>query len=359
MRYISLSLSIIVCCTCSNPHRQEIIVPELRANFYANELHQIDARIKSNPPSIDLIKQKLYYCDQLDWPTTCISALDQYRAKFGMTNLLVGQYIKYYSKHAQYRPLIDVIEKWNKKYDLEKKIHQSLIISLVNVGQHARAKAELSNFLVENQSIEGWTFVSKQYLHLNDTLMAIYNLTKLDELGLLDSSLVFPYGKLLVELGYPDHGFEVLEKYYASAPKNVALSLLIAGIYEAENELGEARNKLKPFVKYDTLSFLLSDWYKKDLLWDSAIMYLDSVIYRDPTNTKAWRKRGKIYEDRGWLSSSLKSYKKIVEINPTDSMAVDKVGMIRQKITYLRRKKIEQNKVPVLLELNPIQIKHE
>ncbi|MEM7299346.1 MAG: hypothetical protein AAF391_13900 [Bacteroidota bacterium] len=84
MRSIPIAFVVLIIFSCSNHRKQEIVVPKLHAGFYAGALDQINEQLSSDPSNTNLIEQKLYYCDQLGWPTNCLSALDKYKAKYGM-----------------------------------------------------------------------------------------------------------------------------------------------------------------------------------------------------------------------------------------------------------------------------------
>lgn len=354
MRLVGLFVCVFLLSGCSKPSKQEIIVPVLNAGFYGEALNQITEKLRSDPTNSDLVEQKLFYCNQLEWPATCLSALDEFQRKNGMSTQLADQYVSYYEINERYVPLIKLIDRWSQEFDLQDRFKYPFIQSLVATGNVARAKRELEVFLIENKTKEDVAFGANQYLQMGDTLLAVYQLSRLQKMD-DGNELMYDYGKLLIHLGYRDRGFSLLEGFAAYASLDFSKSLELARIYHNEGRTTKARSLVKPFAQTDTISYLLSDWYARELLWDSAAMYLDTVLFADSTNVKAWWKKGRLYEDRAWLAYSLQFFEKMLEIDASDSMAINQIDKIQRKITYLQRKKFEESKIPIL-ELESIKI---
>ncbi|WP_436516636.1 hypothetical protein [Ekhidna sp. To15] len=341
---------------CGSPSQDKIIVPKLHAGFYADALERINKEIKSAPGDARLIDQKLFYCEQLEWPTTCISALDAYQEANGMTNQLVEQYIMYYKTHERYQLLLEVIDKWGEEYDLGSKFIETYIDGLARLGRRASVTIELKEYLKTNQSKEALTFASAQYLKIRDTTMAAYNLSKLH---VLDNSheLMWDYGKILVTLGYYDRGFDVMAQFVDEHPDDYKIQLAYAKLLEQAGRNKDARIVLKPFIERDTIAYLLANWYQKDLMWDSASYVLTSLTTNDSTERKPIWKLGRLYEDRGWYLSSLPYFEYLIELNPNDTLAQQRMDLIQRKIAYLQRLKFEESKIPTI-ELQPKKIEN-
>ena len=346
MRIVFLFCVLLSVVSCSRSERERIIVPKLHAGFYSDALSQIDLSLKRDPSNTKLLQQKVYYCEQLDWPTNCLSALDQTKATFGMSNQLVEQYIQYYISHDRYDPLVELIEQWNKEYDLINDYHQAYIRGLVVTGHALRARVELRRYLTTNTSLDDFVFAASQYLSVRDTLMATYFLGKVHTVD-QTHPLMFDYGKILVTLGYLDKGYQIIDTYDISITDDM-LTLQVASFYATAEEWQKARNSLRPIVDTEPLAYLMADWYKKETLWDSAMMYIDPILDRDSLNQRAWWEKASIYEERGWLSYSLPFYEKARELAPTDSTVIKRIDLIQRKLAYLQRKKFEESKVPLL-----------
>ena len=342
--------------SCTSPKQDKIVVPELHAGFYSNALDQINDKLKSDPNNTRLVDQKLFYCEQLGWPTTCISALDTYKQLYGMTNQLVKQYITYYQRHERYQLLLEVFDKWNEEYGLKKEYTKTYIDCLSRTGNRKRAFNELRQYLIDHQSTDDFVFASTQYLRLQDTALAALNLSKLYKKG-TQNELMWEYGNILFELGYQEFGFEVLDDFVKSNPTNESMQLTYARLLEEANRNHEARAAIKPFSERDTIAYLLADWYLKDQMWDSAGLILEKVIEKDSSKRKPIWKAARLYEDRGWFSYSMSYYEHLIEMNPTDTLAAQRIDLIQRKIAYLQRLKFEENKIPII-ELQPKKIEN-
>lgn len=332
--------------SCSSPQRDRIIVPELHAGFYSEAMERINDELKSNPDNEKLVDQKLFYCEQLGWPTTCISALDSYKQKHGMTNQLVEQYIAYYNRHERYQLLLELIERWNEEYDLDEKYVEIYIDCLTRLNRKELATVELRKYLIEHQSLNDLVFASGQFLKLRDTALAAYNLGKVYKMD-SDNELMWSYGKILVRLGYQNQGFDILD-HYVIDKLDQEQQVEYARLLSVNGRSVEARKILKPYTSEDTIAYLLTDWYQKDLLWDSASFVLQEVIRRDSTNRKPLWKMGRLYEEKGWFSTSLNYFNYLVELDPSDTLAAQRIGLIQRKIAYLQRLKFEEeNRLPI------------
>ncbi|WP_420578135.1 tetratricopeptide repeat protein [Ekhidna sp.] len=341
---------------CNSPREDKIVVPELHAGFYNDALDRINDKLKSDPDNNRLVDQKLFYCEQLEWPTTCISALEAYRQVHGMTNQLVRQYISYYQRHQRYQLLIEVFDKWDQEYGLKKEFTNLYIASLVQSGRNKRASEELRWYLVKDQSREAISFASKQYLQMNEHVLAVYNLGKLYKLD-PQNELMWEYGQILSRLGYHDLGFQVIGDYAERNSDDFQIQLAYSRMLENANRNQRARNTIKPFTQRDTVAYLLADWYKKDQMWDSASYVLAEVMTRDSTNRKPFWKAGRLYEDRGWFTTSLQYFEYLVDLNPNDTLAQQRMDLIQRKIAYLQRLKFEEEKLPTI-ELQPKKIEN-
>lgn len=356
MRLLFILTSLVLFGSCSQTSKEEIKVPTLTAGFYKDALNQINDKLSSDPSNDNLVEQKLFYCEQLGWPTTCISALDQYKSKHGMTTLLADQYIAYYEQNERYSLLLELLERWNQEFDLNERFQRSLIKSLVATGKTARAKRELEVFLLRNTMNEDIAFAAMQYLFINDDLLAAYTLSRLWKRD-PSHELMFDYGILLIEMGFLNDGYSVLIQYVLDADPTFEKRLEIARIFSRNDWLFDARQIIKPFIDRDTIAYLIADWYQRELLWDSAIMYIDTVLARDSLNSKGWWKKARMYEDRTWLSYSLQYFQKVLEITPKDTITIQRMDEIQRKIAYLQRRKFEESKVPIL-DLKPIKIQN-
>ena len=346
---------VLISAGCTTSSKDRIIVPELKSAFYPDALERIDDALKSAPDDERLVDQKLFYCEQLNWPSTCISALDRYKEINGITNQLVGQYISYYQEHKEYKLLLDVIERWSEEYDLGERFAEIYINGLTQLDKKVSAKVALRNYLKRNQSMKAVSFASEQYLVLKDTAMAAYNLGKLYELD-SEHILMWEYGKILVSLGYQESGFDIMRNCVERDIENFDRRLSYALMLKRANKNMEARMILRPLVDRDTASYLMVDLYRKDQMWDSARFVLESVIARDSSKRKPIWKLARLYEDRGWFLSSIPLLEYLIDLNPNDTLAQQRIDLIQRKIAYLQHLKFEESKISTI-ELEPKKLK--
>ncbi|MEM6737532.1 MAG: hypothetical protein AAF620_15835 [Bacteroidota bacterium] len=321
--------------SCSERRSQEIFIPKL-TDFYSKALSRINEKLKKDSRNPNLLEQKIFYCEQLNWPGGCLDALDQYKSNYGITNQLAQQYIAYYSANQRFQSVVDFISEMDEEYHLSKKFRKPLIESLISLGERNKAVLHINQLLKDGMQTEDLAFVSEKYFEMADTLMATYYLGKVSK---LDSShaLMLNYGEILLHLGYLRRGIETLETYFSLQPMREELAIELAKLYTEEGLYDYARNKLKPLEKQDTIFFYISDLYRKDFIWDSAIMYLDSILIMDSMNFQAYKNKGIIYEERGWLSTSLSHFEKALIIDSTDTSISNKIIQIQRKIAFLQR----------------------
>ncbi|NQZ78004.1 MAG: tetratricopeptide repeat protein, partial [Ekhidna sp.] len=264
--------------------------------------------------------------------------------------------ITYYVQHEQHELLLGLIDRWIEEYDLKEEYMLLYIKSLVSSSNRKQASLELRQYLVQNQSAEDLLFAADQYLQIGDTAMAVFCLGKIHGEFPRDP-LMWPYGFALVRLGYPELGLQVLKEYLEEENGNADLILSYAVLLDQSGRNSEARDVIKPLVTVrDTATFLLADWYLKNRKWDSAGYVLNDLIQKDSSNRKPIWKAGRLYEDQGWFSTSMRYYEYLVELDSLDTLASQRIDLIQRKIAYLQRLKFEESKITTI-ELQPKKIK--
>ncbi len=328
------------------PKRDRIVVPVVNSDFYSKALIRIDDDLEDDEDNLKLVEQKLYYCDLLGWPGTCISALDELKRQKGMTPLLLDQYITYYSQHEQYQSLLDIIDRWSPQFDLEEEYRREKILGLVKSSRRDETYEYLRVYMADRNEADDYRFAANSYLALNDSIMSSFYMNKLSELVPDDQLVlnVFPY--LLFDLSFEEKAFEMLERKSMADPTNYTFHSDLADKYENTGRFSSARRKLQNFLEIDSVIYRVTDLYLKEDYWDSAHRVMNILIDRDSLNRDAWFKKATMYEERGWLSYSLNYYDHVVYLNPNDSIALERAELVRQKIAYLQRLKFEENLLP-------------
>jgi tetratricopeptide (TPR) repeat protein len=328
------------------PQQDRIIVPVVNKDFYSQALSRIDADLKSDDSNLKLVQQKLYYCDLLNWPVTCIDALDGVKSQEGMTPVLLEQYISYYKVQKMYPQLLEVIDRWGARFNMEENYRKERILGLVKARRIEEASISLRNYLV-NGSHDNIPFAASCFLEINDTIMASYYLNRLSVEFPNNDLVLNSYPDILFKLGYHQKAFEILERKAKTIPDEFAFHSELSSKYEFINDLASARKSLVNFIDSDSVVYRIADLYLKEEEWDSAHQHIDILIERDSLDRDAWFKKATMYEDRGWLSYSLNYFDHLIYLDPNDSIAHERAELVRRKIAYLQRLKFEENKLPL------------
>ena len=345
---IKLILPLFLFAGCAKRKTDEIIVPHLTVNFYHQSLDKINKTLKRNPLNLELNQQKIYYCSRLNWPKTCVYALDALVKQKGMSYELLNKYITYYKTQKQYDLLINFVTKWKKKYRLTNDMRRTYIIALINQNMSQNVFHELKKYLENTHDLGDYVFVGDQYLAIGDSVMATFYYSKVYNQAKNHHLLPRQYGYLLIKYGRVNLGLDMLENYVKRNPEDLKLNIDLAFLYKKYYRIDKAMNILKSYKQEDTTTYLLIKWYEENAKWDSASYYIDKLIEKKPRDRKAWWTKANMYEKRGRLSYSLKYFNKLIDINPQDTMAINKIASIRRKIEYYNRLKFERNKLEVI-----------
>ena len=344
MRLLSI-LAILFVVSCA-PKQDRIVIPKVNSSFYSQALLRIDDDLDGDEDNLRLVEQKLYYCDLLEWPETCVAALDELKRQKGMTPQLLDQYVIYYEEHQQFEQLLAVIERWSGEFNLEEVYERQKILGLLRASRRNECARYLKNYMIGRSSAEDLGFASECYIALADTVMSTYYLGMLSNLDSTNSLVVDVYPYLLFDLGFEGRAFEMLERKRRIVPTDYAFHDDLASKYEASGMIVNSRNTLKNFTNIDSVVYRIADLYLLEAEWDSAHLYIDQLIDRDSLSRDAWYKKARMYEDRGWLSYSLNYYNHVIYLNPNDTIAQERAALVGRKIAYLQRLKFEENLLP-------------
>lgn len=345
MRYLKW-IFILLIISCAQ-QRDRIVIPSVGADFYSQALGRIDEDLAGDEDNLHLVEQKLYYCDYLNWPGTCIDALDEFRRQRGMTPQLLGQYTNYYIEHEQYRPLLEIINRWAIEFEFKESYLKNQILASTKLELKDQSTVLLRSYMIERSSLPDLKFAAERYIELEDTVMASYYLGKLMKLDARDDLIFKNYSLMLFDLGFEEKAFEILEQYSTLIPSDFDFQYSLASRYQKAGYYEEARDKLKPFVDADSIVYKVADLYLADFEWDSAHLYIDRLIEQDSVDRDAWLKKAIMFEDRGWLSYSLNYFSHVLYLYPGDTIARQRASQVRRKIAYLQRKNFEENQLPL------------
>lgn len=355
IHYVCLLFSI----GCGVNNTTDITVPEFNSDIYTEALVSIDDLIHKNPDNLRLNSQKLNYCIQANWPSTCKQALDVYQDHNGMSDELFEKYLQFYESNDLKDELILFINKWADQYQVPGAYLQLLISDLLLKGDTTLARHELNDLLLLLPELSSYAYAASFYLQTEDTLKSVYYHAKVRK---LDSTnhLIPTYAKLLYDLRYHTESSKMIQEFYKSMGANTAnvqSAFDMASFYSGNREYSLARQLIRGYTS-DSAYWYISDLYIKDQLYDSALLYLDSILLKNPSNKKVIIAKAELYEQKGWLNTSLIQYEKVLELDTGDSSILSKVELIKGKIAYLQRRKLEESKKP-LLQLESIKLNNE
>lgn len=336
-----------LCVLSCAPQRDRIVIPTVNDSFYSQALIRIDEDLDGDEDNLHLVEQKLYYCEYLDWPSTCIGALDELKRQKGMTPQLLDQYAHYYLQHQQYQELLKVISRWAGKFDMSDDYSKYQILASSRLSRKEEAIVLLRKFMTTRSSIDDLRFAAERYIELEDTLMASFYLGKLMKLDAKDDLIFNNYALMLFDLGFEEKAFDILETNGELNPEDFDFHNSLAIRYQSKGYYGKARNHLVQFADADSIIYRIANLYTEDNLWDSAHLYIDKIIVRDSVNRDAWITKAMIFEERGWLNYSLNYFSHVLYLYPSDTIARERASQVRRKIAYLQRKKFEENQLPL------------
>ena len=341
---------------CSINQSTEIVSPDFQSDFYQQAFLHVGKQLEESPNNKEVLSKYLFYCEKLEWPISCIAALDHWKKINGMSQELLAKYLNYYSQNRQYEQVVLLINEWEATYPIDE-FRKSLIQGYVLLDERKKAIKEMRTFLANSDGPTANEFVASQYLALTDTLLAIYQMSKVWKQD--PSSKMMPtYGKTLVSSGYVERGLSVLDQWQKSQPTNQPLALELATFYESNGFHGLSRSLLKPYAHQKEVAYRLASLCEKDQLLDSAIMYLDTILVESPSEILAITRKAHLLERKGWLSSSLRFYEQAYVLDSSDTVIQDRIQLIQGKIAYLQRQKFEESRLP-LLQLESKKINNE
>lgn len=342
---------------CSLKPSDKIVVPTISEDFYLQAFDEINKRLKSDPENMDLVEQKLYYCEQLNWPTPCLSALEILEDENGISSALLEKFMTYYQRHERYSPLIEIIEKWGAEYDLQDRFLLPYLTALVKT-KNRKAWVELRSYLIKNSDSDAINFAAESYLLLGDTTMALYYLGKVYQRDDYDISLIKRYTQLLIAIGNVPFALEILDSHDHDLETDYLFASQLAILLEKKELYFEAAKPLMNHLERDTVGYRVIDLYRKADQWDSVEKVLDYLVITFPDQRKPLWRKARLFEDRGWLTYSSQYYRQLVEKDSTDSLALNRLQLVSRKIAYLQRLKFQESKVPIM-ELQPKRIEEQ
>lgn len=340
-------LVVVVFVGCTKKEKYPIQDLELEPAYNITLLNEIKGRLEETGKNqdVNLLYKKLFISQQLRWPEDESEEIRYLIDKEGLNYELYQYAVDFYTSNHYYEKLLNLVNKWLSQHKVTSQDVRYQIVALKGLNRETEAKYLLWNFLQSGDEKEDLVFIANQYLDFQDTARAIYTYSRLARFHPQEKVLRDTYIPLLIEGGYPERARDLLQaqSQFSKDKKNQALMARV--LYD----LGEPYEAIAILRRQEGPDAYLqiANWYKSLSKWDSAIFYTNRLIERD-SSREALLIKGGIYEQRGWLNTAYQTFEALVRRNPTDSIAINKAEIVARKIAYLRRKREEEEKIPVL-----------
>ncbi len=349
MRFIPYII-ILLFLSCAPSADQRIELPEVSADFYWNSLRKVQ-KAYEDKPSDQLLRQKLYYYEKLNWPKESIVDLNLFLEKHGLDPKIVRLFLQYYLNNDQYSELIALLDKWEFYNGLDEELAQYRVLSNFRAKGLDGTKELILDYVQKFRSPDSYEFAIRQSAQIKDTTLMNTYLSELystDPSNPLISKYYVPF--LLAE-NKVNEAYDILISEKNKLDDN-QLKLFARTLYQLDS-VNKAKKMLVE-VGDKEANLLLSKWYADESKYDSSTLYLDAILVSD-SSREILLTKADLQLERGWLNSSNQIYESLIKRDSTDSIAIEKAAFVARKIAYLRSLKEEEKKIPIL-EITPKKI---
>jgi hypothetical protein len=333
--------------SCTRSSDQRIELPVVSPDYYWKSLRKVNKAYQEKP-SDQLLQQKLYYYEKLNWPEESINDLNTFLEKNGLDPKIVRLFLQYYLNNDQYTELIALLDKWEFYNGLDEELAQYRVLSNYRAKGLDGTKELILDYIDKFRSPESFEFAVKQSVQIKDTLLMKECLSELFNTDPSNFLITKYYVPILLKGGNTVKAYAILKSQGSEASEEEAL-LMARALYQMDS-IGIAKNMLSEYTSIE-MQLQLASWYRKEGQYDSAIYYLDLVLATDSSRHLLLTKAD-VFQERGWLISSNLVYDVLIKRDSTDSIAVQKSAFVERKIAYLRSLKEEEKKIPIL-EITP------
>ena len=328
--------------SCGSGTSDRIEIPASMDISVEGLLSQIMDEASNQPENERLLRQELYYCEQLGWPKPCDETLLRAKRRWGFSEKLIDQMVAYHLKHTNYMELEAILKgAVETRPRLEAKIR-------IKVLKNEDASGLITRYLDHHTDKEATLFALNQYLETSDTLSAV---SQFETLRAYDQNheLLRSYYPILMERKKYAESIYIINNQLVKLKKDTALlfdlAISLYGIKQADS----ARNVIKK-IGGSKANQQLVHWYRSEKKWDSTLFYLDKLIIQTPNDPTLLLAKAEVLESKQWITRSLPYYEQVLLLNPLDSIMEQRVEIVRRKVAYLRRIK-EQKRLPPILNL--------
>ncbi len=187
---------------------------------------------------------------------------------------------------------------------------------------------------------------AKNYLQINDTSSALDNMRAAFNNGYRSIEAWTGYLDLLNNIGREEEAISMAENAIKKFPENTELRLIYVDMLIKKNQYAIAENILHDLINQQkslSRSYTCLGRIKRaEHRYDSAIYYTNRAIDENPSHLPAYYLKAAIYRMLGRFQRALGVYREILNMKPDDPIALKESENLRNYLSYLQRKKEEQ-----------------
>lgn len=339
-QYAFIGLLVLLSCKSRSDHRIEI--PEESHITSESFLTDLEKKVANEPENEHLVRQQLYFCEQLGWPARCEKVLRNAQSRWGMNEKLLDQLTAYYLAHEDFSKVEQLLEgQIETRTRIETRLRIQAMTRKIN-------DQDIQNYLDQNNDLSAELFVIDILTVTQDTmsLMAAYD--RLSQKDSVHKSLI-GYIPILEQQGNYQKALEVIENQIASGHSSDNLEKRRAINYRNSGQRDTAKFM---FMEIDDKWAYeqLADLFFLEKAWDSCIHYTDELIALDQSNLDYVLLKAEALEAKGWVTPSLPYFERVLASDTTNLELQNRVENVRRKVAYLRRKREREAIIPPPVE---------
>ncbi len=337
MRNLLLLFGLISVFACSKRSEYLIQIPTESGITSEEILTELENSAIAEPENDRLIKQQLYFCEQLGWPARCEQVLIRAKSKWGLTEKLIDQSIAYYEKYKDYERVAALLNgSFETRGRLETKIK---IASNLTPGDYTF----LERYSNQYQDEAALSLAADIYLNQGDTTRATGTFEQLFERNPEHRDLVSYYPVLEGNKDFIK-AIQLIENQLTKRSNLLNLKYDLARNYYKIDSLNKAKRLLRD-LSTERAKHTLIEWFKERQEWDSALVEINDLLETSPDNRNHILTKAEVLESKGWVTPSLPYYEQAFAMDTTDIELANHLQIVRRKVAYLRLKKEQEERL--------------
>ncbi len=335
-------LAVVVMSSCQSTPRDRV---QEQANLQLSDqriLKDLAAAHRADPENELVIRQQLYYCEQLNWPVTCAEALKSAKARWGLTSDIIEKYTTFFDKNNQHEGLLALLSSVPQSRtvdELKFKAYQQL-------GKLKEMEKDLEAYLQIYEDTRAFKLAAHYFLESGNCQASLEQFSNLWTIQPHDTIFADYYPLLVAEAEWT-RADTVIKQLLTidSFPKWV---MDHARVQYQLNRRNKAIGVMRNYAGVDSACLNLSQWYAQTSNWDSAIHYQRLVVDRNPKDVLRLIQLANLNEQRGWVTKSFDHYVAALALDTSNLQLRKKVQEVGRKVAYLRSSKEKAETVPLL-----------